>query len=654
MSFIRKNLIALVLFWGALTLIISTVALADPNPARYKRPADGWANSSTEIARYEVPYISAKDGRITGHAELPRQNNVESINSVFLETAGERLIALNSAPQNETPDNEEPQADYSQTTAFMVDPGARRVNQKCTDQGAASEMGSLAYHVGAMSGEGEIVLAGGNTYTLKTDLVVPANVTMVFMRGAVIQGPGKLTINGGIQAGRYKIFDTSTLKVDGTPDIITAYPEWFTDENINEAISFVAGAGGGKVQFAGKTYTFGYTITMREGVNLAGVSVQRNWDARKRGTRLVYTGSGKAIEIGGDKSGTASHVRLTDLYIIGQGTDGIHVGTSGIANVNDVSLDFITVKGFKNGFHFSSCYGVTARKCVTVGALKNGFLFDNRENIGLSGKNGLTYGSFISCGVYGSRKTLYGFHFNKNLTYSTLYNCFVESAAYGFYANNKNQYCNTPALLVGCGTENISENPVFLVFNRNSRVGIIGFNTDGKGKDAICFQGLKLNVYSSPAITPPSGNHKVFVTLDETSSIFTDISAPVYSYKGNVYASQVVSANRQLIVGTKTYPGITMVREIYSSPLGSHKHRVIKLSVKTVDAVHGKDVEYAELTLCITETGYTLNTAFHHSAHGGNRGDSIFTASDDGKKVTVSLTPPAGSKITAHVRAEVL
>ena len=81
------------------------------------------------------------------------------------------------------------------------------------------------------------------TTTLTADLTVPDNITLKFEKPGIVSGAYTLTINGGIEAGLYKIFDTSTgLVVDGSPQIEAVCPEWFgaVGDGINDDTSAIS------------------------------------------------------------------------------------------------------------------------------------------------------------------------------------------------------------------------------------------------------------------------------------------------------------------------------------------------------------------------------------------------------------------------------
>ncbi|MEJ2224987.1 MAG: hypothetical protein P8X49_07615, partial [Syntrophobacterales bacterium] len=68
-------------------------------------------------------------------------------------------------------------------------------------------------------------------YTLTESEVIPGNVELRFERGGVfVMGNCNLTINGGIEAGRYQIFSltgTGTVSFAANGPVSVVYPEWW-------------------------------------------------------------------------------------------------------------------------------------------------------------------------------------------------------------------------------------------------------------------------------------------------------------------------------------------------------------------------------------------------------------------------------------------
>jgi hypothetical protein len=77
--------------------------------------------------------------------------------------------------------------------------------------------------------ECSFVLAPGN-WVIEADLTIPATIDLHVPRGAVldIETGATLTINGGIQAGQYQIFDGEGT-VTGTPTVPYILSKWYSD-----------------------------------------------------------------------------------------------------------------------------------------------------------------------------------------------------------------------------------------------------------------------------------------------------------------------------------------------------------------------------------------------------------------------------------------
>jgi len=77
-------------------------------------------------------------------------------------------------------------------------------------------------------GSEEVNLVIPEPYTVNEDVTVPENIWLKFLRGGkLVIGSGyTVTINGGIEAGLWQIFDGDG-SVTGNPQINVVYPEWF-------------------------------------------------------------------------------------------------------------------------------------------------------------------------------------------------------------------------------------------------------------------------------------------------------------------------------------------------------------------------------------------------------------------------------------------
>jgi len=100
--------------------------------------------------------------------------------------------------------------------------GAYSPNYIEADQGVTGDNTTLKYYIDQISSdEATIILrhnsGGTNTeYTLDTNETIPANITLEFERGAIIDGDGTLTINNELSYGDYPIFGSSITIAGGS------------------------------------------------------------------------------------------------------------------------------------------------------------------------------------------------------------------------------------------------------------------------------------------------------------------------------------------------------------------------------------------------------------------------------------------------------
>ena len=85
-----------------------------------------------------------------------------------------------------------------------------------------SSLSSLVSDIGT----NDMTIIIDKTETLTAPLTIPSNITLKFLRNGYINGAYTLTINGPIEAGKWKIFDLNTT-VEGSPLIESVHVEWF-------------------------------------------------------------------------------------------------------------------------------------------------------------------------------------------------------------------------------------------------------------------------------------------------------------------------------------------------------------------------------------------------------------------------------------------
>jgi hypothetical protein len=226
-------------------------------------------------------------------------------------------------------------------------------NPAAVDQGDPAVVGTLAYWVTTIgvTNQATIVLrhnsgSATTTYTLTTSETIPSNITLKVERGAVIDGAGTLTINGGLEAGCYKIFGTS-LTVTGIP---IGYPEWWgaiKDDNTKDAINTVAinaaitavNVTNGSVIISNGIWYVASDIILLPGVDLVGTS--------RLGSILQRTGTGTSvITMGNASTHTSMQSTISNLSVYG-GVGGGGVYSDYCIYLNDVDqveIDSVNVK----------------------------------------------------------------------------------------------------------------------------------------------------------------------------------------------------------------------------------------------------------------------------------------------------------------------
>ncbi len=168
--------------------------------------------------------------------------------------------------------------------------------------------GNLRTAIGALASTSTVLSIPPGTWAISADLIVPANITLKLVHGAVfsIGDAATLTINGIIEAGHYQIFSCSgTGKVVfGTGSIQEAHPKWWYAGGGDWSAAFqsaadsvaqvgrASGAGvnrntGGVIRLVAGAYTLNSTVTVYEAMSVLG--------AGQESTHLTYTGTGPAF-----------------------------------------------------------------------------------------------------------------------------------------------------------------------------------------------------------------------------------------------------------------------------------------------------------------------------------------------------------------------
>lgn len=152
-----------------------------------------------------------------------------------------------------------------------------------TDYGNAAQGGSLAWVLAQVgSAQTTVSLPGPKTYTITTNVTVPANVSLRLQRGAVFAGAGDLTINGPLEADLTTHFSGSgALVLASVPEV---YPEWWgavAGDATDDATAINAAQGTGRtVRGDDGTYVLSAAVVMDvAGQSLTGVPGKTVFDA---------------------------------------------------------------------------------------------------------------------------------------------------------------------------------------------------------------------------------------------------------------------------------------------------------------------------------------------------------------------------------------
>jgi len=177
-------------------------------------------------------------------------------------------------------------------------------DQAILDHGDATARGSLAWvlaQVGA--GRAEIVLPGGHTYSVRTDLTVPDSVTLVVGRGALLDLAldVTLTLDCDLRAGAQAVFvgaGEAVGRMGGRPVL----PQWWgargdgaTDDSeaMDKALAFPA------VHFPAGTYLVSRPLALRSHSALTGAGLPAaymDWDLDWQRERPSYFGRASIIQ----------------------------------------------------------------------------------------------------------------------------------------------------------------------------------------------------------------------------------------------------------------------------------------------------------------------------------------------------------------------
>jgi hypothetical protein len=187
-----------------------------------------------------------------------------------------------------------------------------------TDHGITGNGGTIKALVDEIGSDNESIYFKPGIYTLTTSETIPANIDLVFAKGAVITGTGTLTINGGISAGSYQIFGSS-ITIAGSPLIEAAYPNWYLENTtpgttdmasaINTALAWFP-----VVKLLGEEYFHSTDIIINDGNTIEGLG---NSSVLSHTSGNMTKGG---ISVDGASGDYISNVRIRNLKIQGTGS----------------------------------------------------------------------------------------------------------------------------------------------------------------------------------------------------------------------------------------------------------------------------------------------------------------------------------------------
>lgn len=168
------------------------------------------------------------------------------------------------------------------SVAVQVAEEEEEKREAAAERHALSEYGDLPSAVGAI-GATEAVLVVDRPETLRADLTVPSNVSLVFIRGALIATNGHaLTVNGALQPpGPVRIFDTSAGGgvTFAAGAIRAARPEWWENGDVSKALRAYP-----HVELLERTYTASAGLVGQGNGSLIGQGILKSV--------IRYTGDG--------------------------------------------------------------------------------------------------------------------------------------------------------------------------------------------------------------------------------------------------------------------------------------------------------------------------------------------------------------------------
>lgn len=280
------------------------------------------------------------------------------------------------------------------------------------DQGVTGDNNTIKYYVDLIGSENSTIVLRHNsgsattTYTLTTSETIPENITLKFERGAIIDGVGTITIDGFLDTGFYKIFNTDN--VDG---INPGYVEWFgaigdglTDdtsafqkiESVLTNKTLVLLAKTYVTSYFPKAYAFNIDSGIR---NFIGTG------PNTAGTYINYTGSTTCLE-SADKTATTGGSTYGTVRNIGFSYTGGATAPNGIdmTRLRYWYVDSIYTYGFNKNLYLNESWGCSFNSCYFYDGVTANVDVSSTEPNGIDFINCKNYNSAIGWDINNGRR----------------------------------------------------------------------------------------------------------------------------------------------------------------------------------------------------------------------------------------------------------
>lgn len=153
---------------------------------------------------------------------------------------------------------------------------------------------------------------------------------------------------------KFSINQTNTTILFITPEMFGAIGDNSTDDSTAlQAMIDYAEANGATILLPFKSYAFGTELDIPSGCTIRGVRGRYSWQDTYYGSRLRYTGSGKALNITASDGGYTYKVTFEDFSLDGNGTTIMDGRGTGIYayKLSEFYFRNLDVRGFATGIY---------------------------------------------------------------------------------------------------------------------------------------------------------------------------------------------------------------------------------------------------------------------------------------------------------------